>query len=365
MDLPAGARRTDLDWMRLAAALAAFLLTALRIFDTQPWLAKDPATSPIFDVAAGVLGLVIAPLFLLVSAGAIAGALERQGPASFVVSKVLRLFVPFVVVVLVAELLGGGQTYSFGLRGMYPWYLLALFASSVALLPLFRALRGVAGGPGSWIRHGPLAPAAFLAAGALPALANAFPGPGSPAGAAALGGWAPGFYPVVLALGFAIFSQPSLREQASRQSPWLVALGAVLCAALVVPQTAARVPQQAAAPLHGLAAWILGLGLFGLGLRLFAGARPLPAALNERVLPLYLLGQPITLACERLLGGWAAPPGLKLSVLVLACLLVLAGLTEAILRLNILRFLCGLRPLERSVKGSASYSDSRSGGKGK
>jgi hypothetical protein len=165
----------------------------------------------------------------------------------------------------------------------------------------------------------------------------------------------------MLALGFFTFSQPGIRTQAARHSPWLLALGAALCAGLLVPWT--EPPAAAVAPLRACAAWTLCLGILGLGIRLLGGARPLPAGLNERVLPLYLLGLPAILACGRLFARWDAPDALKLPSLCIAGLLVIAGLTEVALRVNVLRFLCGLKPLSRPQKKGASYS--ANGGNGK
>ena len=87
MEPVTGMRRSDLDWMRLVLVLAAFLLACARALGLACHSAKAP-------------GVWLSPPFFMVSAGSAWHSLERQGAATFVVAKVLRLFVPLVACAL-------------------------------------------------------------------------------------------------------------------------------------------------------------------------------------------------------------------------------------------------------------------------
>jgi hypothetical protein len=113
----------------------------------------------------------------------------------------------------------------------------------------------------------------------------------------------------------------------------------------IVLQGNARLPAVAAPLLRGLTAWLLCLGILGCAVQLLSRARPVPPGFTDRVLPAYLLGQPVILALGWVLLPWRAGAGVKFAVVVSASLLAVFLLTEGVRRIGILRYLFGLTPV--------------------
>lgn len=378
IDLPqADRRRSDLDWMRLVLVLVAFLYTCARLFDGRPWHVKNLVTSPVFNEIVDILGLWMMPLFFLVSGGSIFSALDRQSPSSFVIAKVLRLFVPLVFGALVLAppqvylerlttgtfsgtffqflpryfegLYGVQESGNFAFYGLHLWYLLALFLHSLLLLPLFMALKSLACRRFiSRFATFASAPGVLQLLGVLPAVACVFLRPGGVPGTRAFGGWNLGFYLVMIILGYLFFSQPELQRLITWRRHWSLLLGVLLAVGARVVPTALVIPEKVLIALRALAAWSLILALLGYGLRHFAGAGPLPSRLIEGVLPFYMLSQPVILAAGYGLAAWSTGLALKYAVLAAVSLAIITALCEGIRRLSLLRFLFGLKPINTS-----------------
>lgn len=347
MDRLADTRRGDLDWMRISLVLVGFLCLCARLSSTLSRPAGSTEALPAFDLVVAVVDLWLMPLFFVISAGAVRHALDRQDPPSFVVAKVLRLFVPLVFGALARTLplsfleraTGAGSE---AFPGMDQWYLLVLFVFSLLLLPLFRALRGPAGRRFT-SRFSALAslPGALYLLGVLPAVPCVLLRPTGVPGMLVFGGWNLGFYLGLFLLGYLFFSTSELPQAIARSRFFSLAIGILLAIVLRI------LPPEASAAIRAMAGWSLTLAVLGFGLRIFANAPRPPVFLHEAVLPFFLLSQPVILAVGFCLRSWSTGPALRFAALALVSFVGTAGLSEGIRRVGLLRFLFGLAPREK------------------
>jgi fucose 4-O-acetylase-like acetyltransferase len=106
--MAAGARRRDVDWLRIGATLLLFPFHAARPFDHPPWHLKSVNASEVFDVWVWFVHQFHMPLFFLLAGWSLAGSLHGRDLAGVRRERVVRLLVPFVVGVV---LLSPPQAY--------------------------------------------------------------------------------------------------------------------------------------------------------------------------------------------------------------------------------------------------------------
>ncbi len=353
MEPVTGSRRIDLDWMRFALALAAFLFTCARVLGLV-WPAEPALGAPWAPEGPGVW---LSSLFFMVSAGSAWHALERQGPITFVVAKVLRLFVPLVVCALALSVGSVKLILAlslFGeLPGTYLWYLPALLVFSLAWLPLLLALRRARGQRFSARMAAILSvPGALFLAGAGPAAAAALPHLLGLAGGILFGGWGIGFHFAVFSLGCLVFSGQGLQERIVRQRAWYVLAGALLLVGVALARFALATSEAALAAARAMAAWSLSLGFLGAGIAGLSRYRPLPAFFRDAALPFYLLGLPAARLIAGLLPGLPSLGALAYPVLVIASFALVTAGYAVIRRVTFFRFLLGLSPYAARTRGA-------------
>jgi glucans biosynthesis protein C len=357
-------RRADLDWVRLALLLVAFVYRSARSWALTPASGGDWAVALILGRLPDTIDLCCIGLFLLLSGGSTNAALEHEGAGEFVLAKVLRLFVPFV---FGAVLQSPAQVYldlvaaagvhrsfadflreslrgfygvtpggRFAFHGFHLAYLLLLLGLSLALLPLFLALRRRRAAASRGQR--PSATRSAAAVLTLSVLPAALIVAGLAAGAAALGTLAASA--VVLLGGFVLLGNAGLECCLGK---WRVvtfaAGGALVAASFALPGT----PAEA---LRGMGAWILSIGVFVLGLRASGRLPPPTTELREVGLPFFVLSRPVVVALGYLLRGLPVAMALRAVLVIVLSLICLVGASLAVRRFALLRFLFGL-PLPR------------------
>ena len=168
-------RRYDIDWLRVFAMMAIFLLHAMHLFDEgTDWHLRNADQSTIVLILRGLIDIWAIPLFFVLSGAGAWFALKKRTAGTFLIERVRRLLVPLYTVGLFLIVLpqiyfdaytngfrGGfweaiGQslgafrfTLSWpGLTTLFPghlWFLQFLFLVSVVALPLLVILRSGAG----------------------------------------------------------------------------------------------------------------------------------------------------------------------------------------------------------------------------
>jgi len=88
-------RRYDIDWLRVIAVLAVFLLHTSQFFDTGGWILKNAERSFIVDVLRGALiDRWVMPLLFLLSGAASWYALKSRNAGQYLLDRVKRLLIP-------------------------------------------------------------------------------------------------------------------------------------------------------------------------------------------------------------------------------------------------------------------------------
>lgn len=102
--------------------------------------------------------------------------------------------------------------------------------------------------------------------------------------------------------------------------------------------------------LHSLASWSLVLAILGFGRQHLAAGRPILRYANEVLLAFYILHQTVILGLGYLVVDWSIPDLLKYVIILTGSFAVTMGLYEFLVRrLNVLRFLFGMKPLPKET----------------
>ena len=392
---PGPARLHWIDWLRVFAVAGIVVYHTLRPFDLTDWHVKNAETSDLLGAAQLFLSTFgLAVLFLLAGAG-VQFALRRRSPTAFLRERTARLLVPFVVGTLLLspvqsfvetahnatvsgplpdwvgwwtriapeEIAGHGfSPAAFGV-GYHLWFLGFLFAFSVVGLPIFLALkrpRGVSA-IASLASHVAARPGStFLFAVPLFLLLMAFAAIGTGEHGWADFGHAFGFF----VIGFVLLADQRFLAAVRRDLPIAFAVGVVGTAALAVldfggwvvddTQHEVNLRSLAIVSVFVVQGWAWTLVVLNLGMRASRLQRPVSPAINEAVLPVYVIHQPVILAVAFVVVQWPigiVPKWIALFAVSAAATLLLV---ELALRNRYTRMLLGARPGSQSPPSGAS-----------
>jgi glucan biosynthesis protein C len=381
-------RRSDLDWLRVLAFLVVFVFHASSFFHTMDWHVKNARQYAALITWVFLFGSWGMPLLFVVAAAGTFYALGTRGPLAFLKERVLRLLVPLVVAVFthaafqvyLDRLSHGRFTGSFwdfyphyfegvytnssapgnfAYHGMHLWFLLVLFLFSAIFLPLLAWLRS-AGGQRVYTALG----AALSVPGAIYLLAlplvgvMLLPEDGSFL-RMRLGGWNLLGYGQFFLYGFVVATHTGTRRRIEGGRWVALAAGLVTAggmSALLLGLIAAPggLGPRLVDSLYALSGWLWVLACLGFASRHLTRATPLLRYANEAVMPFYVLHQSVLLAVGYVVVGWPISDLLKFLVIaVTSFALVMLAYEYVIRRVNLLRFLFGMRPLARAAQPQA------------
>ncbi len=311
-------RRGDLDRTRLLLAAAGYLATC--------------------GLAAAGRGLAeadrwLAPAFFAVAGFAAMRSFRGKSIGEWVVARVLRLFVPavFGMLLLAVPLFLLRRPGEVDEWARHLWFLPALFAASLAGLPLLALLARRTAPPRALV-------AVAIAPVALPAALAAIPG------CAPCAAWAAsaGACTAAWVLGAVASSGPTVEAVLVRLR-WPVVVASLALGAGAATLRIAEAAPATRAIVDAAAAGALAPAALALGLRRTAATRQVPARINEWVLSFFVFSRPAFLAVGRAMAG--PPIGATLRVVVAAALAAAFTLAacEIARRTDLLRFLTGLR----------------------
>ncbi len=373
-------RRIDLDWLRVILIGLVFIFHSGRFFDTGGWHVKNAETYFGVQVWTTFLANWMMPAIFMVSGASLFFALGSSN-GKFVKDKVLRLLVPLVVGVFthvavqvylerVSQHQFTGTFFEFLPRyfnglytsggnfawmGLHLWYLLVLFVFSLALLPLFRWLQGR--GARTLSKFGDVLSLPLmvyvLAAPIALLLVNLNPR-SLLFGSRDWGGWPLPVYLFFFVYGFVVISHAGLQRRIMQQRWLSLALGLAGFAVLFViwgtqgdaPYRAPRYAQIFT--VFGISGWCWVLAIFGFGLQHLTRSTPFLQRANEAVLPFYVLHQSVLIVVGYFVVQWDLPAGLKWLLIAPLSFAIIVGLIAIIRRVNVLRFLFGMKPLRQS-----------------
>ena len=375
-------RRYDLDWLRVTAILAIFIFHNTRLFDTDDWGIKNPSTYLWVDGWNAFATSWGMPLILLISGASVFFALGKISPGKYVKGLLVRLFLPLMVGIfthcafqLYLERLHKGEfsgsffefyphyfegMYGFGgnfaWMGLHLWYLEALFIFSLLCLPLFlffkksqigqrilKSLGDILAMPG----------AVFLLA--LPAIWLIYVLDPQTWGNRDLGGWSVVIYPLFFISGFVIISNQRLQERIQAMRWFSLGLALVLTVAYLFLKfnngpILSSLGEMPADLIVSPVAWCWLLAVFGFGMQHLNFNTPFLKYANEAVLPFYILHQTVIVTLGFFVVQWAIPDIVKFLFLLTVSFLIVMLLYEFLVRrVNLLRFLFGMKLLVRSA----------------
>jgi surface polysaccharide O-acyltransferase-like enzyme len=412
-DLRAGAgtqaRRPELDALRLLVIFGLIPIHAARIFDDFDFYVRNPTPNMVFTVVVMLAALWAMPLLFLTSGMTLSYALRKRSPAAFVVERTKRLLVPFIFGVVVVippltyiELLGkpghhqsywsflprffdvrpawdfpyvfAGRTWLFETAHLY--FIYFLFVFSLLLLPLLLFLRRPRSkGAVDAIAAMLASPGVILLLGIPIALLQGW------LGAESSGGWNRWVYFLAVLYGCLVAVDPRVMGSIVRQR-WL-ALGAALTATLALlgwglALDAAGVDALedggiaiAWRMLMGVAGWSGVVAVLGISAALVAGRRAvgdlaasrdegrlarLGRYAQEAVLPIYVLHLTVVAAVGYVVVGWSTSSLVKYLTIVVVSFAGALLLFELVRRIQLARFLLGMRPRGGSLHSSDSVS---------
>jgi peptidoglycan/LPS O-acetylase OafA/YrhL len=379
-------RRYDLDWLRVLSIATVFFFHSTRFFDSGGWHVKNPQSYLGVDLLVGFIVDWMMPLIFVISGVSTFYALGSRGAGRFIKDRSLRLLVPLVVGIFTHVMV---QVYlervshhqfsgtfwdfipqyfngpygimpdgNFAWMGLHLWYLLFLFVFSLLLLPVF-----------SWLKHRSSgqrilqASDAFLAK-PLAIYLLAIPvmlligtlDPHSYWGMRDMGGWSLLIYLVFFAYGFMLSAHDGVQESIKRQR-WLSLIAGLLLITLEGvlrvghPEPAFDTPRFVLLNAgYGLSAWLLILAILGFGMKHLNVYSPKMAYLNEAVLPFYVLHQSVLIYVGYFVVQGNIPDLLKWLIIAPMSLAIIMALYEFLIRrINVLRFLFGMKLSRRSV----------------
>jgi glucans biosynthesis protein C len=367
-------RRPDIDWLRVLAVLLLVPFHTARIFDVwDPFYAKNAELSLPLSYLVAFLNPWHMPLLFVLAGMSTWFALRRRSGGQYLGERLRRLLVPLLFGVLVVvppqayyglltHSAYGGSYLEFwpsffvvhpedmsGYYGTFTpghlWFILFLFAFSLAALPLF--LRWRTGRPevAALARVGEPAGAIFLLALPL-AVTDAMPD---------LGGKVAPFYFLLFVYGYLLVASPRLQQAIDRHAWWAFGLGLVTMTASLLATAAAFHPAPGsvgALLLHGLRAfngWLWVVAALGLGRRYLSTSSRFLRYASEASYPFYILHQTVIVIVGFYVVQWDAPVAIKYGVILAAATLGTVALYEVMVRrVGLLRVLFGLK-LDRGV----------------
>jgi glucan biosynthesis protein C len=388
-----------LDWLRVLAMGTIFLFHSSRPFDVySPWHITNSTPDLGFTLFDSFISGWIMPLFFVISGIAVYFSLSRRSASEFATDRLERLIVPFIfglffilpVNVYYDAVFHGnyvGDLGSFYLgpyftkwfpftmnfsptyfahsdQGVYLWYLFWLFIFSIATVYIFKWL----------VREGSLNMLSKLHAVcnrrggllllAVPVvlvnIAAVSPFFVFPSG---YGGWKLPTYLILFVIAYVMATNPRLAEAVEKNRVPALLLG-VLTSLLILGVTALTAGQSAAggsasgngidayyvvvSTVWALNGWCWVAAILGFGRKHLSFNHKYLKISNELVLPFYVLHQSVIVAVAFYIVGLDLISIEKFLLIVLVSFPTIAVLLYPINKINVLRFLFGMRMKNRS-----------------
>ncbi len=383
-------RRYDLDWLRVLAILAIFIHHSQRFFDTDGWLIKNATTYRAAQILLEFETSWGMPLILIISGASAFLALQKTRPRRYVKGLFVRLLVPLmlgmfthIALLVYLENLHKGNfsgsffafyphyfdgMYGFGgnfaWMGLHLWYLELLFIYSLLCLPLFLWLTRTSTGRGVLQKMGDLLanPASVLLL-ALPCILLILNLDEETIGNQAMGGWSMAIYPLFFIAGFVILANERLQKYIVQKRWIYLVMGLFLSSAhlFVGFQTVFPSLFPLANMLEDvlvcLVVWSWLQAILGFGMAHLNTNTPFLKYANEAVLPFYILHMSVIVCVGYFVVQWAVPDLLKWITILVLSFAIIMGLYEYLVRrVNVLRFLFGMKvqPGQAAIPASES-----------
>jgi glucan biosynthesis protein C len=375
-------RQYYLDWLRAGAMFLLVFFHTGRLFNFDPWHIKNASENFAIHVFTRVLDVWLMPLFFIVAGAAVWFSLGRRTSWQFSRERVFRLLVPLIFGMLVIvppqvyveRIFDGDFSGSFfawypnTFHGTYSndtaatgnlswhhlWFLAYLFVFSLLLLPLFKYLRRddkkelisrmgkFFSRPGTILI--PAAPLIVYEIFLLPIY-----GTGNHNLYADWRNFL--FYLTVFFCGFLLVSENQItRTVWRRRYAFLAAALVILIFIYLVETEVFSIPGWALLALYAIDCWLWLLAIVGVTIHFLNFDNAVRRYANDAVLPVYILHQTLIVVFGFYVVTWDIPIVAKYFIIVLAVFVSALAIYEAIRRVNVTRFLFGIKAPKRTIK---------------
>ena len=376
-------RQNYIDWLRVGAMFLLLFYHTGRLFDAETWHIKNSVLSNGVNAFNYFLALWQMPLFFLLAGASVWFALSNRTPGGFTKERVLRLFVPLVFSILIIvppqvyyeRIFDGDFTGSFlawyphTFQGTYSmdnaaagnlswhhlWFLLYLFVGSLLLLPLFWHLKSekrkllisrIAGffeKPGAIFL--PMIPLVIFNLVLVPIF-----GWGSHD---LISDWATfTFYTTIFFYGFLLVSDNRILRVVQRNLYISLIAAVVFSLVRVVLEMDGPVSMS----FYAIACWCWLLVIIALGVRFLNFGNNLLKYASNAVMPVYILHQTLIIIIGFYVVQWNIGVAPKYFLVVTATLLGSLAIYEVVKRINVTRFLFGIKVKKLAAALSAKVT---------
>jgi glucan biosynthesis protein C len=372
-------RQYYIDWLRAMAMFLLVFFHSARLFNEDPWHLKNAVESEGITIFTRVLDIWQMPIFFLLAGTAAWFSLGRRSPWQFTRERLSRILVPLIFGILVIvppqvylERIYDGDFvgsffawYPHTFQGTYStesaasgnlsfhhlWFLAYLFVFSLLLLPLFWYLRRedkkplISGIAGFLSRPGTI----YLPAVPL-IVYNVFLMPIYGMGNQNLyNDWRNFlFYITVFFFGFLMVSDSRITQVIRRNL--YVSLAAAVLVIIVIYLMEVDVlatTQSLLLALYALDCWLFLLAFLAIGMRWLNFTNALHRYANDAVLPVYILHHMLIIIIGFYVIQWDMPLVAKYFFVVVTVFAGSLAIYEVVRRINVTRFLFGIKVRKR------------------
>jgi glucan biosynthesis protein C len=371
VDRPAKSpRRWDIDWLRVLATLLLFYIHSAKIFYLWgPWYIQNTQKSRAISYVSLFVDHWHMPLFFILAGAASWFALGRRSGGQYVKERFKRLLIPFIfglLVIVPPQIyfdLVANRGYSASYVEFYPrffdpgftgkfdmghlWFIVYLFVFSLIALPLFLYLKrdsaqrlmgrlaGFFALPGTiFLLVIPIMVTDYV-------LLDFYPNPV--------------YFVTFFLYGYILMADVRLEETIDRHKAVALILGLAMYIAWISLVTREVIHPDWLQPIwRSLITWFCLIALLGYGKQFLNFANRFLKYMSKAGYPLYILHQTVIVIIGFYVVQWNAAVVEKFVTILAASFVTTMVLYDLLVkRINVLRFLFGMRPKRKSVKASA------------
>ena len=380
-------RRHDIDWLRILAIVTVFIFHCSRFFDTDGWHVKNNQLSEVVSILVIILAQWIMPLFFVISAVATRQVLMKASAGRFLVGKLKRLAVPFLIGTFIflipiqvyiervshGDFNGSFWTFyplyfdgwygfggNFAWMGLHLWYLEVLLVFSILTLPIFLFLNqsNIENSMSRFFaRTRPLIifiiPVLTIAMAEM--FVNQYP---DSIGIRDFGGWSLVTYFVIFFLGYVYFNRELYIQWIKEKRLLILVMGMTAIGFgifLELSGFSSRSPGLAL--LRAFNTWCWLSAIIGYGARYLKRPAHFSDKAGTMVLPFYILHQTVIVVIGFGIRHWPISIPIKFILLAGISFLIILVIYEIVIRpFSLMRFLTGMKTKpEGWFKGRTRY----------
>ncbi|MHA2392786.1 MAG: acyltransferase family protein [Promethearchaeota archaeon] len=383
-------RRYDLDWLRIIAIFLVFMYHGTRLFDAQDWHIKNNVVDQYMIGYLSFLTGIGMPLFFMIAGMGAFYALKFVNGKQYVLARFVRLMIPFLFGIFthisiqvyiertnpldpldcdgnffefyISQYYNGlyGFGGNFAWIGLHLWFLVLLFLFSLITLPIFKFIKNEKRSSslsklGSFFNK----PGSLFLFMILPILIEIFNPLGGEGGLPRFGGWNLFSLLTFTIYGYLLVSNEEFKKSLERHEKPSILLGVVSAVFLIIVlsffsdaifyDTQFSIADFLFWVIRGIYGWCGIIILFNFGRKHLNVNNKSRKFLNEIVMPFYVLHQTIIVLIGFFVVKLDTIIIVKYLIISSSSLFIILGLVLLIRKVNILRFLFGMR-LKRKEK---------------